>query len=82
MSYRQIEDFNLMYAVKQFPIMGQGFGSRFESVIPLPDISFTYELFDAIPHNTLLFLWCFAGPLALAGFFRFSFLVSLWVFAC
>jgi hypothetical protein len=35
--------------------------------VPLPDISFSFELFDAIPHNTLLYLWTFAGPLGIAG---------------
>ena len=67
-SYRQLEDTNLVFSIAESPLLGLGFGNRFKQFFPMPDISMIYELYDAIPHNTLLYLWCFGGPLALAGF--------------
>jgi O-antigen ligase len=67
LDYRQIENYNLMIGVIERPLLGLGFGTRFPQAVPLPDISFSFELFDAIPHNTLLYLWTFAGPLGIAG---------------
>jgi hypothetical protein len=67
LDYRQIENFNLMVGVIERPLLGLGFGTRFPQVVPLPDISFSFELFDAIPHNTMLYLWAFAGPFGIAA---------------
>jgi len=67
LDYRQIENYNLMIGVIERPLLGLGFGTRFPQAVPLPDISFSFELFDAIPHNTLLYLWTFAGPFGIAG---------------
>jgi hypothetical protein len=67
LDYRQIENYNLMLGVIERPLLGLGFGTRFPQAIPLPDISFSFELFDAIPHNTLLYLWTFAGPFGIAA---------------
>ncbi len=72
LDYRQIENYNLMIGVIERPLLGLGFGTRFPQAVPLPDISFSFELFDAIPHNTLLYLWTFAGPLGVAGFMTAS----------
>jgi hypothetical protein len=67
LDYRQIENYNLMIGVIERPLLGLGFGTRFPQAVPLPDISFSFELFDAIPHNTLLYLWTFAGPFGIAA---------------
>ncbi len=67
LDFRQIENYNLMIGVIERPLLGLGFGTRFPQAVPLPDISFSFDLFDAIPHNTSLFLWTFAGPLGIAG---------------
>jgi hypothetical protein len=67
LDYRQIENYNLMIGVIERPLLGLGFGTRFPQAVPLPDISFSFELFDAIPHNTLLYLWAFAGPFGIAA---------------
>ncbi len=67
LDYRQIENYNLMIGVIETPLLGLGFGRRFPQAVPLADISFSFELFDAIPHNTMLFMWTFAGPLGIAA---------------
>jgi hypothetical protein len=67
LDYRQIENYNLMIGVIERPLLGLGFGTRFPQAVPLPDISFSFELFDAIPHNTLLYLWTFAGPFGISA---------------
>ena len=69
--YRRIENANLLSAVEHQPLTGIGFGRRFDLVYPMPDISGIYSEFDLIPHNTLLFIWTFAGPLGMAAFATF-----------
>ena len=66
-SYRAFEDYNLLRAVSENPVFGIGFGRTFPLYIKLPDVSFVYENFDLIPHNTVLYLWTFAGPVGIAG---------------
>jgi O-Antigen ligase len=66
--YRLIENFNLLSVVGSYPLTGAGFGKRFPLVVKLADISEVYDLFDVVPHNTVLLLWAFAGPLGLAAF--------------
>lgn len=67
-SYRSLENLNLYFTVMLNPITGLGFGSRFPIYAYMPDIAFAYELFDAIPHNSLLYIWAFTGPLGMALF--------------
>lgn len=67
LDYRQIENYNLMIGVIERPLLGLGFGTRFPQAVPLPDISFSFDLYNAIPHNTLLYLWTFAGPFGIAA---------------
>ncbi len=65
--YRDLENFNILAMLAQSPLLGFGFGQRFEMVAPMPDISEIYALFDLIPHNTMLALWAYGGPLAMAA---------------
>lgn len=67
-SYRELENFNLYFSVMLHPITGLSFGSRYPILAPMPNISFAYDLFDAIPHNTLLYIWAYSGPFGLAAF--------------
>ncbi|SMF18506.1 O-antigen ligase family protein [Pseudobacteriovorax antillogorgiicola] len=67
LSYRSIENFNLFQGVRQSPILGQGFGSKYPIYMELPDISHAFELFDAIPHNHVFYIWVFAGPIGIGG---------------
>lgn len=81
--YREVENANLLLAIANEPLTGLGFGKRFPVVFPLPDISAIYSEYDLIPHNTLLFVWAFAGPLGMAGlgaFFALGLGLSLRIF--
>lgn len=72
LTYRHIENYNLLVGMIQQPLLGLGFGTRFPKMIELPDISFAFELFDAIPHNSVYFLWSFGGPLGIASLMTLS----------
>jgi hypothetical protein len=65
--YRDLENFNILAMLAQSPLLGFGFGQRFEMVAPMPDISLIYPLFDLIPHNTMLAFWAYGGPFAMAA---------------
>jgi hypothetical protein len=82
LSYRHIENFNLLSGVMEDPIFGMGFGTHYPQVIELPDISATFSLFTAIPHNTLYFLWTFAGPLGMAAFTSLAWVTIILITRC
>ena len=65
-SYRELENANLLNAVASAPILGLGTGREFEERFLMPDISFVYDRYRMIPHNLLLSMWSFAGPLGIA----------------
>jgi hypothetical protein len=68
--WREIENYNIIFTIKQFPILGHGYGYGFWEVIALPQIP--YELERFCPHNGLLGLWCFAG------YFGYTAITLLW----
>ncbi len=72
LTYRHIENFNLLSGMIEQPLLGMGFGTRFPHILELPDITFAFELFDAIPHNSVYFLWAFGGPLGIASLMTLS----------
>lgn len=61
--WRDWENFNLIYTLKQSPIFGHGYGHRYLEPIPLPRVDYDQEYF--LPHNSVLGLWAFGG---LVGF--------------
>ncbi len=65
--YREIENFNLYFSVMNNPLLGLGFGRPFPIILPMPDISFAFKDYDLIPHNNLLYIWAFAGPLGMGA---------------
>lgn len=64
--YRELENYNLFQTAKANPITGAGFGQPFLEVVKLPDISFFKE-YRYMPHNSVLGLWAFCGPLGFWG---------------
>jgi hypothetical protein len=66
--YRDLENFNLMMTMRLHPFTGVGFGQPFAEVVTLPDISFFKE-YRYIPHNSILGLWAYTGPLGFTGLF-------------
>lgn len=57
--WREMENYDLLYTIRQSPLFGTGYGFGFWEVIPLPSIG--YELERYCPHNSILGLLCFAG---------------------
>jgi O-antigen ligase len=69
--WREFENYDLVYTIRQNPIFGTGYGHPFWEVITLPEINYTLELY--CPHNSILGLWAFAG------YFGFTAMTLFWV---
>jgi hypothetical protein len=69
--YRDLENSNLYAGLEGNVLLGMGFGTRFPLVFKMDDISSVYANFDLIPHNTMIFLWAFVGPVGIAAFAAF-----------
>ncbi len=69
--WREIENYDLIYTIKQHPIFGSGLGHPFWEIIPLPAVDYPMERF--IPHNSLLGIFAFYGVIGVIG------LTLLWV---
>ncbi len=71
--YRRIENLNLRHTLHQHPLMGVGFGRKFDIVSPMPDISW-FTWWEYIPHNSIVWIWLKTG---LAGFLSLNFLIGM-----
>ena len=69
--WRDVENYDLLYTIRQFPFFGAGYGHGFWEVMPLPAID--YQLERYIPHNSILGLWTYCG------FVGFTAITLLWV---
>jgi hypothetical protein len=58
--YRDIENLNTIFNIRNYPLLGIGFGNKFHVVAPLPDISF-FALWEYITHNSVMWIWMQAG---------------------
>lgn len=58
--YRDLENINTMFNIKNTPILGLGFGNKFIIVAPMPDISF-FEWWEYITHNSVMWIWMNGG---------------------
>ena len=67
--YRDFENYNLAFTVKRAPVLGVGFGNKYDMPIPLADIPF--PLRDFIAHNQVLWFLAKTGAV---GYFCF------WIF--
>jgi len=65
--YRDLENFNLLQTMRVHPLTGQGFGQPFVETVVLPDISRIFREYKYFPHNAVLGLWAFTGPLGFSG---------------
>lgn len=70
-AWRDLENFNLIFTIKQRPIVGTGYGHGFYEMWPMPQVAYPLERF--IPHNSILGLWCYGGYVGFTG------LTLLWV---
>lgn len=73
--YRTIENNDLIYTVKQNPLIGFGFGKPFLQPIPLtsiyPDVLAADPVYNYVPHNTIYWIWMRLGAI---GFFALWYL--------
>ncbi len=69
--YRVAENKNFAYVIRDNPALGLGLGTRLPIVEKMADISSIYENYDLLPHNTLMFLWAFGGPITFSLFSLF-----------
>jgi len=72
--YRDNENYNLAQTVVSNPVLGTGFGKRYDQPIPLIEIRFTLR--DYIPHNHMYWLLVKMGAV---GFFAFWFFLNCFV---
>jgi hypothetical protein len=68
---REIENYDLIYTIRQYPILGTGYGNGYWEMIPLPPMGYPLERY--IPHNSLLGLWVYGG------IFGYAAITLLWV---
>jgi hypothetical protein len=69
--YRDLENFNLLMTWNRNPVMGSGFGHKFEEPLKLPDISAAMPDYQYQPHNTILWLWGVLGVFGYSGLFLY-----------
>ena len=74
---RDVENFNLLYTMRQHPLFGTGYGHEYIEKVKGDDISAIFPQYRYIPHNSLLGIWAFAGTLGFTGLWM---LVALSVF--
>ena len=70
-AWRDLENFNLVFTLRNFPLTGVGYGNGFWEMWPMPVVD--YELERYIPHNSILGLYCYGGYIGFLG------ITSLWV---
>lgn len=67
--YRDNENYNLARTVVNNPVIGTGFGKRYDQPIPLIDIRFTLR--DYIPHNQIYWVLVKMGGIGFLAFWYF-----------
>ncbi len=72
-AYRDAENANQMATIRLAPVQGYGYGKRMLHAVPIADISESYEWWDLLPHNQILWVWMRVGTV---GF------VTFWVLMC
>lgn len=64
---RDIENFNLIWTLKENVLLGTGFGHEYQEKVVADDISLAFPQYRYIPHNGVLGLWAFTGLLGFTG---------------
>ncbi len=73
--YREMENYDLAITFRKAPIVGIGFGNKYDQPLGLPDIAF--PLRDYIPHNEIFWLIIKMG---VTGFLCFCLFMTSYVF--
>lgn len=59
--YRQLEIKNLNFTIRQFKLLGRGFGQPFLQPFPMPQLNASFEFHNYISHNSILWIWIQTG---------------------
>jgi hypothetical protein len=59
--WRELENFNLIQTLRAHPILGAGYGHQYDEIVIMPAVDYSLERY--LPHNSILGLWAFCGPL-------------------
>jgi O-antigen ligase len=66
---RSVENYNLIYTMRQNPILGQGFGHKYIEKIQAYDVSHHFNAYEYVPHNSILWVLTSGGILFSTFFF-------------
>jgi hypothetical protein len=66
---RDIENFNLLWTLRDHPFVGTGFGHEYVEKVKAVDISSIFPQYRFVPHNSVLGLLAFGGVIGLSGIF-------------
>lgn len=64
---RDVENYNLTVTMKRNPFFGSGFGHEYVEFVKMHDISDAFEAYRYVPHNSILGLLGFTGPIGFTG---------------
>lgn len=64
-AWRDLENFNLVFTLRNFPLFGIGYGNPFWEMWPMPPVDYSLEKY--VPHNSLLGILCYGGFVGWAG---------------
>jgi hypothetical protein len=70
-AWRDLENFNLVFTLRNFPLTGVGYGNGFWEMWPMPEVDYSLERW--VPHNSILGLFCYGGYVGYLG------ITSMWV---
>jgi hypothetical protein len=70
-AWRDLENFNLVFTLRNFPLTGVGYGNGFWEMWPMPLVD--YDLERYVPHDSILGIYCYGGYIGFLG------ITSLWV---
>jgi hypothetical protein len=70
-AWRDLENFNLIFTLRAYPLTGTGYGNGFWEVWPLPAVNYSLERY--VPHNSILGIYCYGGYVGFLG------ITAMWV---
>jgi hypothetical protein len=70
-AWRDLENFNLVFTMRNFPLTGVGYGNGFWEMWPMPAVDYSLERY--VPHDSILGMYCYGGYVGFLG------ITSLWV---
>jgi hypothetical protein len=70
-AWRDLENFNLVFTLRNFPLTGVGYGNGFWEMWPMPAVDYSLERY--VPHDSILGIYCYGGYVGFLG------ITSLWV---